>query len=401
MADAHAGGFIGRPKPAQMAAMCGSCHQEAAKDWLRSPHFEARLKGNPAGASCTDCHAPASELTAHGIVHSNRDDSPASRLNIPLACARCHGNAAAMGASGSRADAFALYAASAHGRQVIEGKNPAAAVCSDCHSPHASLRSTDPASDSHPSRQAATCGGCHGDDKFMRGFDRSADPVRRFSGSPHARNLDAGAPSCAGCHGGHAARAPGPAEIRAACARCHAGPERALATGPHHGAEVLDPGGGSSAPLHCGHCHDVHGAPRPEGDFGAGVCASCHAEGTPARNAGTAIGALSAATRADLFRLHALLTRARVRGHDFGERCEILTAAEGRFDTLADLAHGVDPEACARARTAFEGEAASARAVLLPLAEPSRGASWIGWVWAMLFAGVALLHMKSVLARKR
>ncbi|NUN48610.1 MAG: hypothetical protein HUU15_07265, partial [Candidatus Brocadiae bacterium] len=101
MADAHAGGFIGRPKPAQMAAMCGSCHQEAAKDWLRSPHFEARLKGNPAGASCTDCHAPAAELTAHGIVHSNRDDSPASRLNIPLACARCHGNAAAMAASGS------------------------------------------------------------------------------------------------------------------------------------------------------------------------------------------------------------------------------------------------------------------------------------------------------------
>src|SRR5208282_4716261 len=91
---------------------------------------------------CTACHAAITE-----VPHRNAPTTLAERRRqVPALCGTCH------------ADALKDYLSSVHGRQVTEGSNPNAAICSDCHTAHAVA----------PPQLAATrlaitkdCGTCH------------------------------------------------------------------------------------------------------------------------------------------------------------------------------------------------------------------------------------------------
>ena len=184
-------------------------------------------------------------------------------------------------------------------------------------------------------------------------------------------------------------------ELVSQCGKCHEGPARELAAGPHGSATWTDPQTGVAEPLNCEHCHGAHGAGRPQTPWAAKSCGKCHAAGTPALAAGERLSEISAATRADLFELHGLLDRAKSRGHDFGEGCESLAALDGAYEDLAARAHGVRPETNERAREAFVRDAKALKSQLSELAPEKRSIGWLPWMWAFLFAGVVLMWLKS------
>jgi hypothetical protein len=397
MEAAHAAAkkFIGKPQPLQLATMCGDCHKKATEAWKKSPHIEGMLKGDPAGASCASCHTRAADPSSHAIVDCGEEDSPTKKLQVAATCAKCHADAVLMSRSGLRSDALALYIKSAHGHNVLEEKEEDGASCVDCHTPHEALRSSNPASETHVTHQSATCGRCHSDEKVMKPHGISTGLVSKFDGSPHARMLKDGGPSCASCHGPHFASIPGPDEISSSCGRCHEGPAREFASGPHGKAVWTDPQSGVAAPMSCENCHGAHGARRPEAPFAARTCGKCHAEGTKELAAGNLISDISAKTREEVSELHQLLDRAQKRGHDLGEGCEALTALDGSVHEIGALAHGVSPENCRRVRESFQRDAKALKTQLVALTPEKRELRWLPVLWAFLFAGVALMWAKS------
>ncbi|MCE9581213.1 MAG: cytochrome c3 family protein [Planctomycetes bacterium] len=394
-AHAVAKNFLGKPAPLQLAAMCGSCHKKEAEAWRASPHFEALAKGDPAGATCASCHTAADDRSSHAILKCGGTKAVESRLAVAADCARCHSNPDLMGRSGLRVDQFAQYEKSAHGHNILVEKGGDAATCSDCHEPHGALRASNPQSETNVKNQAKTCGACHGDSAVMEKHEIDTDVVAEYESSPHGRNLGNGAPSCAGCHLPHAARVPPAEEMAQLCGRCHQGPARELAAGPHGTATRVDPESGVALPVHCGHCHEAHGAPRPAAPFATSTCAPCHDESSKGLAAGRALSDLSAATLADLRELHGLFTKAQLRGHFQGERCEALSALDAASIDQATLAHGVSVEKCRRAREEFTKDAKDLKVQLTGMAPQTRPRGWLTWMWAFLLGGVLLMWAKS------
>lgn len=386
--------FIGRPAPPQLANMCADCHKKPSEAWKLSPHFEGMVKGDPAGASCASCHSRAPDFSSHAIVDCDDQDSPTQRPIVHESCARCHSSPVLMGQSGLRTDAASLYATSAHSHLLHDEKDLDGATCTDCHKAHEAFRSSDPRSETNVRNQSATCGECHGDANLMKKHGISL-VAAKFDASPHARNLGAGAPSCASCHGPHAARNPDPSEVRALCAKCHQGPANELARGPHGKATWTDPASGVASPVTCLHCHDSHGAPRPEPPFADAACAACHDKASKEFAAGVTMSEYAAATRADLFELHGLLTKAQSRGHDLGERCEALAALDGESLQLAAVSHGVRPESCRRIREGFAKDAKPLRDKLKEMTPGERPLGWLPALWGFLFVGVAMMWARS------
>ena len=135
---------------------CLACHGNEGFSALgaggkqRPLHIAPDTFGKSAHAKlqCVDCHATITEIPHKGIPAEGSPARAEARKNGPGMCGTCH------------AKQFDEYAKSVHGKEVLEKGNPAAAVCSSCHSPHSAQ---DPTTD--PARLAITqkCGTCHED----------------------------------------------------------------------------------------------------------------------------------------------------------------------------------------------------------------------------------------------
>jgi cytochrome b subunit of formate dehydrogenase len=136
-----------------------------------------QLAGSVHGSlPCTTCHAEITE-----VPHKIAPRTPAaSRQHIPTLCGSCH------------TQALADYQKSVHGKQVMNGSNVSAAVCTDCHTTHAVA---------HPKSAAARlaiteqCGNCH------------AGAMASYTETYHGQILALGyanVATCADCHKGHA-----------------------------------------------------------------------------------------------------------------------------------------------------------------------------------------------------
>lgn len=134
--------------------------------------------------ACVECHTGINETShpagaAHGVY---ADDSPEHqywRLAVPDMCGKCH------------ASERAEFASSVHGKEVLENKNLAAAVCSDCHSTH-SVES--PATARTRLTITENCGGCH------------AESLKSYAGTYHGQVNTLGyayTAKCFDCHGSH------------------------------------------------------------------------------------------------------------------------------------------------------------------------------------------------------
>ncbi len=135
-----------------VVSKCLGCHD--GEDYLASAHGQAVARGSTDSASCADCHGlhridPVGDPATHEYVEFHTET-----------CHRCHADADMMARNGVPPIAVSTYEDSYHGKVEALG-SALAAGCADCHTAHAVLPPTNPASSIAPENLAETCGKCH------------------------------------------------------------------------------------------------------------------------------------------------------------------------------------------------------------------------------------------------
>ena len=151
---------------------------EQIDHYMKSIHARAnRNNQSRANATCYDCHAP------HSIYPKGSAERAEWRLSVPDVCGKCHAR--------EREE----YATSVHGKAVLNGRNPVAAICSDCHTTH---DVADPAKDSARLAITKNCGNCH------------AQNLKSYTGTYHGQVNTLGyayTAKCFDCHDSHGVQA--------------------------------------------------------------------------------------------------------------------------------------------------------------------------------------------------
>jgi len=189
----HGRGFIGKPAPQAIPALCGKCHADAAlmhrydpnlpvdqlAQYRTSVHGQKLAAGAKDVAQCVSCHG------VHGILSPKDPRSPVYATRIPETCGRCHANAEHMKAYDVPTDQLDLYRSSVHGKALFEKGDLGAPTCNSCHGNHG-------AAPPEVSSVSLVCGTCHTVQKEL------------FAASAHKPIFDeAGQPECETCHGNH------------------------------------------------------------------------------------------------------------------------------------------------------------------------------------------------------
>ena len=246
--------------------VCGGCHRPAETIHDASSHH-ARDVG------CVQCHggdaAALEEKTGHGGDFRGK----IARQAIPALCAECHSDGRRMHPFGISTDQFKLYSISAHGEAVLRHGKTAAAVCTDCHGTHNALSAKHPDSTVNRENLTETCSRCHADPKAMAAPKLDTKISELYRGDVHGKALlrgDKNAPTCATCHGSHAATAPGSANVADVCGRCHEA-ERNAFHGSAHGSM-----NGKVSKVRCVDCHDAHGTVEAASLNLVDTCKKCH-----------------------------------------------------------------------------------------------------------------------------
>ncbi len=187
---------IPHQKTVPLKVGCVQCHQDlwdaAKKDnktkefarlgvvveqidhYMKSIHARpSREDQSRTNATCYNCH------DAHYVYPKNSPIRADWRLGIPNACGKCHVK--------QRDE----YFDSVHGRQVMGNGNPAAPICSDCHTTHDVDR---PKLDSIKLVIVKNCGTCH------------AQSMKSYANTYHGQVSTLGyayTATCFDCHGSH------------------------------------------------------------------------------------------------------------------------------------------------------------------------------------------------------
>ena len=146
--------------------------------------------------------------------------------DIPAMCGRCHSNAEFMKTFNPRlrVDQEREYATSLHGRLLKTGDTKVA-TCVSCHGNHGVRAINDPLSKVYSVNVAETCGSCHGNADYMKSYSIPHDQFDKYKTSVHAKAMyekqDLSAPTCNDCHGNHGAAPPGLASVANVCGQCH------------------------------------------------------------------------------------------------------------------------------------------------------------------------------------
>lgn len=218
-------------------------------------------------------------------------DDPASMVHYSRqgeTCGSCHGAGQPAPPGVHTIRPIAAYTGSVHAAAAARGIHGAS--CSDCHSAHAPLRASDPASSIHRSNVPGTCATCHAEITAL--FERSIHGLAAAAGVQDS-------PVCTDCHGEHrilAVAAEGSPvsatniPIRV-CGPCHSD----LQLGEKYDLEAaqvpsyeesfhgLASRGGVTRVANCASCHGVHDIlpssdPRSHihPDNLATTCGQCH-----------------------------------------------------------------------------------------------------------------------------
>lgn len=263
---------------------CGRCHQEELKEFKASSHGLAAQKYPDVAPVCTDCHGE------HEI--SSVKSPEFAKIKIKEMCMECHAkNEKVLKITKTNKEQILHYENSAHWKALKAG-NEKAAVCSDCHTGHAMLPSSDLKSSINKNNVAQTCGksGCHSKEKHD------------YTVSVHFKAVKDGktdAPACIDCHGDHQIekidRFKDGSEknifIAKLCSDCHSSVVLTEKYGfsavnaqtyysSYHGLAVR---GGSKTAANCASCHNYHDV-RPSSDPLSSInranlsqtCGKCH-----------------------------------------------------------------------------------------------------------------------------
>jgi cytochrome b subunit of formate dehydrogenase len=136
-------------------ATCGQCHHEEQKQFEKSIHWKAILRGHVEPPVCNDCHGE------HHIISHEDKDAVTNRLNsASKICNNCHASEIMMQRYGLDHRRFESYSKSYHGLAVLRGSEDAA-TCTSCHEVHAIRTTNDTLSSIHANNLSQTCGSCH------------------------------------------------------------------------------------------------------------------------------------------------------------------------------------------------------------------------------------------------
>ncbi|MGB2815687.1 MAG: cytochrome c3 family protein [Burkholderiaceae bacterium] len=122
-----------------IAAMCGSCHQQVFSRFTKSMHGQMQQAGNSAAPTCIDCHS------AH---HIQSHTSPQWQVDVIKECGNCHGGL------------LTTYRDTYHG-QVTNLGFTRVATCNSCHGAHEVLPASNPKSMISRENRVNTCRSCH------------------------------------------------------------------------------------------------------------------------------------------------------------------------------------------------------------------------------------------------
>jgi len=180
---------------------CLLCHGTPGfeKELTDGTRLPLQIDGDHFGSSvhaalgCTGCHADVN-LTSHPPAANPIASKRAFSIGMIQVCRTCH------------SDKFDQWSTSVHADLVKQG-NPAAPICTSCHSPHTMLKGAAAAMDTVP------CRTCH--EPIFTAYAASVHGVLRSGGVTQA-------PLCFSCHGAHDVRVPSAgAGRRDVCLACH------------------------------------------------------------------------------------------------------------------------------------------------------------------------------------
>ncbi|MEJ2340051.1 MAG: cytochrome b/b6 domain-containing protein [Gemmatimonadales bacterium] len=158
-----------------VASTCGACHDEISEEFQNSIHGRALAAGLGDSPTCNDCHGEHHILSPH--------DPDATTYSARLAietCGTCHDDPEIIDKYSLQGGVVGSYVDSYHGWTTRRGYERAA-TCVSCHSAHAVLPKTDPASTVNPANVLTTCRTCHpdADPGFAEAYDHVAASITR------------------------------------------------------------------------------------------------------------------------------------------------------------------------------------------------------------------------------
>ncbi len=259
---------------------CGRCHAAQDSLWRRGvhgPHAGAPRAvvpgggsdsaggakgagvagGVSSGAGCVDCHG------GHAVARAGFLPTPAGRLHMREACARCH------------PAQVSTAALDVHGDTI---------ACTRCHGTHDMPPVPDPATRRVDVRLARACTACHATEGKSYWADIHGRTVVRQALGRLPITGDTAA-TCISCHGEHGIRrANDPTwrfAVADACTRCHSAYGSTYRDSYHGQASRV----GSTKAAGCADCHTPHNV-RPASDTTSSVapakeiqtCRRCHSE---------------------------------------------------------------------------------------------------------------------------
>jgi predicted CXXCH cytochrome family protein len=200
------------------AEACRRCHFDKYAKTIESIHYAALNRGNLSAPVCTDCHG------AHSVAKARVDRALGAQR-----CGKCHGNI------------YSTYAASVHGKALVNERNADVPVCVDCHTAHSMVeaRTLD-----YREKVPEICGQCHANKALTKKYGLYPGVVTSYLEDFHGVTLklyrqQKGATSgarrrsiatCVDCHGVHdITKTTGPgtnivkARLVKQCQRCHPG----------------------------------------------------------------------------------------------------------------------------------------------------------------------------------
>jgi|ERR1019366_4285634 DmsE family decaheme c-type cytochrome len=225
--------------------VCGACHEDLAKAFLKSPHQAVETgdkHGGPAwtGKACESCHGPGSKHAESLSAADIRNPSKMEAAQTDLTCLTCHRNRPTQ----------VGRLESSHARDAV--------ACTSCHSIHA--HGPNGLVARKPAEVNALCGSCH------------TDVMARFQ-LPFKHRVTENAMTCVDCHNPHGSLRPGQMQMVNAnepgCGKCHAD-KRGPFTFEH--APIREEG--------CEGCHEPHGSANAKMlvlQEVRLVCLECHA----------------------------------------------------------------------------------------------------------------------------
>ncbi len=328
---------------------CITCHLDMEDETITPPVNEWKESVHrTAGVMCHDCHGgnPADDDLAMDPDESGFTGKPEPQ-DIPELCAKCHADAKKMRQYNKRADQYALYSGSVHGRKLAKGDIEAPS-CVSCHGKHKILRVKDPQSMVNRNMVIETCGGCHSDKAKFEKRRKPFNQLALYKKSRHYDLLSKGdllVPTCVDCHGNHGVLSTKSERVRTVCFKCHGQQAEAYKQSPHFKAYKEE-----GEPL-CFTCHNNHDVEKPGVAKFSGEndndCIGCHDEKSKAYLTGIEIQSALTSTISALQEGGTALADLKENGHGGFETSSLeekIAKAHENLTELHSTTHGLNVE---------------------------------------------------------